>query len=259
MAIWKLLSWNVNGIRAVQNKGFMDWFDAQQADIVFLQETKAHLDQIPNHMTCLPGYECIFSCGERKGYSGVALFAKHKPLSITTGFGAREEFDKEGRIICAEYETFVIYGIYFPNGGSGPERLQFKMDFYDAFLDHAQAWRAKGKEVIVCGDVNTAHKPIDLARPKENVNTSGFMPLERAWVDKLVDHGYVDTLRIYQPETEGLYSYWDQRFRARDRNVGWRIDYFFVTEGLKEKVKDAFVQSDVLGSDHCPVGILLEV
>jgi exodeoxyribonuclease-3 len=251
MPTWKLLSWNVNGIRAVQNKGFMDWFTAQDADMVFLQETKAHLEQIPQPLTCIPGYECIFSCGERKGYSGVALFAKHKPLSVTMGFGAKEEFDKEGRIICAEYETFVIYGIYFPNGGSGPERLQFKMDFYDAFLDHAEAWRAKGKEVIVCGDVNTAHKPIDLARPKENVNTSGFMPIERAWVDTLVDHGYVDTLRIYQPETEGLYSYWDQRFRARDRNVGWRIDYFFVTEGLKDKVKDAFIQSDVLGSDHC--------
>lgn len=258
MATWKMISWNVNGIRAVTKKGFMDWFNAQDADVVFLQETKAHLDQMPAEVTDIPGYLSYFSCGERKGYSGTAFFTKHQPLNITTGFGDRPEFDNEGRIICAEYENFVVYGIYFPNGGSGPERLQFKMDFYDAFLTHAEAWRAKGKEVIVCGDVNTAHKPIDLARPKENVNTSGFMPIERAWVDKLVDTGYLDTLRLFTQDGE-LYSYWDQRFRARDRNVGWRIDYFFVSEGLKDKVKDAFIQSDVLGSDHCPVGILLEV
>ncbi len=258
MATWKLISWNVNGIRAVTKKGFMDWFNAQDADLIFLQETKAHLDQMPDEVTNIPGYQSIFSCGERKGYSGTALFTKHQPLSITTGIGDRPEFDNEGRIICAEFESFVVYGIYFPNGGSGPERLQFKMDFYDAFLAHAEAWRAKGKEVIICGDVNTAHKEIDLARPKQNVGTSGFMPIERAWVDKLVDTGYYDTLRLFKEEGE-LYSYWDQRFRARDRNVGWRIDYFFVSEGLKDKVKDAFIQSDVLGSDHCPVGILLEV
>ncbi len=236
----------------------MDWFNEQDADIIGIQETKAQVDQIPDEVANVPGYHTYFNSAEQKGYSGVGLFTKIKPNKVSYGFGMDPKFDNEGRTICAEYDSFVLYGIYFPNGGRGDERLQYKLDFYDAFLEHAENFRKQGKEIVVFGDVNTAHKEIDLARPKENANTSGFMPVERAWVDKLVSHGYHDTLRMFTDAGE-IYTYWDQRFRARDRNVGWRIDYFFVSDGLKSQVKNAFVQSDVLGSDHCPLGIELEV
>lgn len=254
----KMLSWNVNGIRAAVKKGFLDWFNEQDADIIGIQETKAQVDQIPDEVADVDGYYTYFNSAEKKGYSGVGLFSKIEPNKVSYGFGADPKFDSEGRTICAEYDDFVLYGIYFPNGGRGDERLQYKLDFYDVFLDHAEAYRKQGKEIIVFGDVNTAHKEIDLARPKQNVNTSGFMQIERDWVTKLIDHGYHDTLRMFTDEGE-IYTYWDQRFRARDRNVGWRIDYFFVSDGLKDKVKSAFVQSDVLGSDHCPLGIEIEI
>lgn len=255
----KMLSWNVNGIRATLKKGFLEWFNAQDADFVFLQETKIQEEQIPDELKNPAGYTSYFSCAvEKKGYSGTALFTKHKPLNVTTGFGLGAEFDNEGRIICAEYETFVVYGIYFPNGQSADHRLAYKFAFYNAFQQHAEAWRKKGKAVIVCGDVNTAHKEIDLARPKENVKNSGFLPEERAWIDQFLALGYNDTLRMFNDGGD-LYTYWDQRFRARDRNVGWRIDYFFVSNEIKDKVVSAFIQSDVFGSDHCPLGIELEL
>lgn len=254
----KLVSWNVNGIRATVKKGFMDWFTAENADIVGIQETKAQVEQIPDVVSQAEGYHTYFTAAEKKGYSGVGLFSKIEPNEVSYGFGADHRFDKEGRIVCADYDWFTFYTIYFPNGQRGDDRLQYKLEFYDAFLEHAEAKRAAGKEIIVCGDVNTAHKPIDLARPKPNETNSGFLPIERAWIDKLLDHGYHDTLRLFTQDGE-LYSYWDQRFRARDRNVGWRIDYFFVTDGLKDKVTDAFVEMEVLGSDHCPVGIEIEV
>lgn len=252
----KLLSWNVNGIRAAVKKGFMDWFTEQDADIVCIQETKAQVAQIPGAVRDAEGYHTYFDAAEKKGYSGVGLFSKVKPLQVTHSLGV-EKFDGEGRIICAEYPEFVLYGIYFPNGQRSEERLNYKLEFYDAFLEHAEAYRQQGKPVVITGDVNTAHKPIDLARPKPNETNSGFLPIEREWMDKLVDHGYIDTFRMFNQEGDN-YSYWDQRFRARDRNVGWRIDYFFVSEDLKPNVKDAFIQMDVMGSDHCPVGLELE-
>lgn len=258
MPTLKMLSWNVNGIRAGLKKGFLDWFKEQDADIVGIQETKAHIEQIPDEVKEVEGYYTYFCQGEKKGYSGVGLFTKIKPLNVTYGFDDHPEYDNEGRIICAEYEEFVVYCIYFPNGQRGDDRLDYKLRFYDVFLDHAEDWRKKGKEVIFFGDVNTAHKPIDLARPKPNETNSGFLPVEREWIDKVIAHGYHDTLRMFTEEGE-IYTYWDQRFRARDRNVGWRIDYFFVSDGLKDKVKDAFVQMDVMGSDHCPLGIEIEV
>lgn len=252
----KLLSWNVNGIRAVHKKGFLDWFNEQQADIICIQETKAQPDQIPEEIFKIDGYHTYFDSAEKKGYSGVGLFSKIKPASVLHSLDSK--FDNEGRIITAEYPEFLLYNIYFPNGGMSEERLQYKLDFYDAFLEEVEREKNKGKNIVITGDVNTAHKPIDLARPKPNETKSGFLPIERAWMDKLVAHGYVDTFRMFNREGEN-YTYWDQRFRARDRNVGWRIDYFFVNEGFQSKVKNAFIQPDVMGSDHCPVGLELEI
>ena len=252
----KLLSWNVNGIRAAHKKGFLNWFNEQQADIICIQETKAQPDQIPEEMNPINGYHTYYDSAEKKGYSGVGLYSREEPLSIRNSLDGK--FNNEGRIIAAEYPLFTLYAVYFPNGGMSEERLQYKLDFYDAFLDEVEREKNKGKNIVITGDVNTAHKPIDLARPKPNETKSGFLPVERAWLDKLVDHGYVDTFRMFNQDGEN-YTYWDQRFNARSRNVGWRIDYFFVNEGFKEHVKNAFIQPEVMGSDHCPIGMELEV
>ena len=182
----------------------------------------------------------------------MGLYSKKPPQSVQYGFGDR--FDSEGRTIIAEFEEFVLFNIYFPNGKRSAERLQYKMDFYDAFLECDEKTKQSGKHVVVCGDVNTAHKEIDLARPKENVKVSGFLPEERAWMDEFLARGYKDTLRIFNQEPDN-YSYWDQMTRARDRNVGWRIDYFFVDEDFAQRLTGAFILSEVMGSDHCPVGI----
>ncbi len=253
----KLLCWNVNGIRAIYKKGFYDWFIKENADIICIQETKASEDQFPKELIKTDSYHTYFSTARKKGYSGVALFSKIKPLKVETGFGI-ERFDTEGRIIIAYYDSFVLYNIYFPNGKQSGERLQYKMDFYDAFLNHAEALRKKGNGIIMCGDVNTAHTEIDLARPKENENVSGFLPQERAWIDAFIEKGYADTLRLFVKEG-GHYSWWDYKTKARERNIGWRIDYFFVSNDLVPKVKDAFIQKEVAGSDHCPVGIIIEL
>ena len=252
----RALSWNVNGVRAVLKKGFLDWFAGESPDILCIQETKAWAEQLPESLTNIPGYHAFYCSGERKGYSGVALYTKVPPQDVRYGFG-NETYDKEGRTIVADYGDFVLLNIYFPNGRSSQERLDYKMDFYDAFLAFTEGLKAQGKNVLVCGDVNTAHKAIDLARPKENENTSGFLPLERAWMDKFLDHGYVDTFRMFNDQP-GNYSYWDMITRARDRNVGWRIDYFFANEGFRENISNAFILPDVMGSDHCPVGIELQ-
>ena len=249
----KALSWNVNGLRAVHRKGFLDWFAEADPDILCLQETKLNEDQIPAEVLEVAGYYKFFSSAERKGYSGVALFTKPEPQSVSYGFGI-PEFDNEGRILIANYGKFVLFNIYFPNGRSRADRLKYKMEFYDAFLDFAERTRQQGKNIVVCGDYNTAHKEIDLARPQANQKTSGFLPEERAWMDQLVAKGYVDTLRIFNDKPE-QYSYWDQMTKARDRNVGWRIDYFFVDEGFVPSISNAFILPDVMGSDHCPVGI----
>jgi len=251
-----LISWNVNGLRAVERKGFLDWLEDDKPDIVCLQETKAHPDQLPEHMRVVPGYQSHFCAAERKGYSGVALYTKEQPVSITCGMGEKK-FDEEGRVLVADYEDFMLYNIYFPNGGSGPERLAFKMEFYEWFLHKMRGELKKGKKIVVCGDVNTAHADIDIARPKENAKTSGFLPQERQWVDRFLEIGFVDTLRVKHPDRAGQYTWWDLKSRARDRNVGWRIDYFFVSENLKRYLKEAFILQDVTGSDHCPIGIVL--
>lgn len=254
----RIISWNVNGIRAAAKKGLLEYIQADAPDILCLQETKAHREQLDEKLTDIEGYTAYFCSGERKGYSGVATYTKPEPLGVRRGLDQDAAFDAEGRILIHEYDEFFLYNIYFPNGRGSAERLDYKMRFYDAFLAHMDQTRADtGKHIIVCGDYNTAHKEIDLSRPKENAKTSGFLPQERAWMDKLVQHGYVDTFRQFNPNPQE-YSWWDTITRARERNVGWRLDYFFVDEAALPRVKDAFILQQVMGSDHCPVGIIWE-
>ncbi len=253
----KIISWNVNGLRAVHRKGnFKDVFK-YDPDVLCVQETKASVSDLPDDLVNIEGYESFFSSSRtKKGYSGVALYTKKKPQRVETDMGI-PEFDDEGRLIAAHFDNVVILTVYFPNGGMGPHRVAYKMRFYDAFLDYIEKIRSGGKGVIFCGDLNTAHEEIDLARPKENENNTGFLAEERAWIDEVLNHGYIDTYRYIHPNKEGAYSYWDLKTRARDRNVGWRLDYVFVSALLQQRLKDAFILKDVFGSDHCPTGIEL--
>jgi exodeoxyribonuclease-3 len=252
-----ILSWNVNGIRAAFKKGFSDWFLATKPDILCLQETKATEEQFPEVIRDAVGYYKYYATAEKKGYSGVALFTRQEPEAVESGFGIKR-FDNEGRILIAFYNTFILFNIYFPNGKASKERLRYKMDFYDAFLENIDSFKEKGKRIVICGDVNTAHREIDLARPKENEKVSGFLPEERAWIDKMISHGYEDTFRMFNSEG-GNYTWWDYKTRARERNIGWRIDYFLVSDNLKKSLKSAFILSDIMGSDHCPIGIEIDV
>jgi exodeoxyribonuclease III len=253
MPVKKILSWNVNGIRAVYKKGMLLPLFENKPHIVCLQETKAGEEQLIKELREIRGYHSYFSSAEKKGYSGVCLYSKEEPIKIETGF-SKKNYDSEGRIIIAYFAKFVLFNIYFPNGKASKERLDYKMNFYNAFLEFADGLKDSGKNIVVCGDVNTAHTEIDLARPKENEDTSGFLPQERAWIDKLISHGYTDTFRMFVEEG-GHYSWWDYKTVARERNIGWRIDYFFVSNNYKDNVKSAFILKDVMGSDHCPIGI----
>lgn len=249
----EILSWNVNGLRAIYKKGFLDWIKKEKPDILCIQETKLQEAQVPEDIKNLKGYYTYFTSALRKGYSGVGLVTKEKPDTIKRGFGIKK-FDIEGRTIIADYGKFILFNIYFPNGKQSKDRLLYKMNFYDEFLNYVNKLKNTGKKIIICGDINTAHTEIDLARPKENSKVSGFLPEEREWIDKFISHGYIDTFRMFNQEG-GNYSWWDYKSRARERNVGWRIDYFFVSENMKKNVKAAFIMPEVMGSDHCPVGI----
>lgn len=252
-----IISWNVNGLRSLEKNGYWNSFLALAPDIFCLQETKAEPDQLPAPLRSPTGYHAYFSSSKvKKGYSGVALYAKHEPREVIYGMGI-PRFDDEGRIVGGDFGDFVLLNVYFPNGGQGPERLAYKLNFYDAFLEYVDHLRAKGKSVIFCGDINTAHEAIDLARPRENEENTGFLPEERAWIDEVVRHGYVDTYRHFFPTKAGAYTYWDQKTRARDRNVGWRIDYFFVSTDIMPRVHDVDILSTIFGSDHCPVMLTL--
>jgi exodeoxyribonuclease-3 len=251
----KIISWNVNGLRAAAKKGFLDWLRREDPDIVCLQEIKAESEQLPEELRSIPGYQSYFCSASRKGYSGVAIYSKTEPLSVLTQLGV-ERFDGEGRTLIAEYPRFTLLNCYFPNGKASAERLQYKLDFYDTFLDYANRLRNTGRSLIICGDVNTAHQPLDLARPKENEKTSGFLPEERAWLDRLVAEGYLDSFRLFHSEGEH-YTWWDQKTRARERNVGWRIDYFWISADLRPAIQRGFILPEVTGSDHCPIGIEL--
>ena len=253
----RLISWNVNGVRAAVKKGFLDWLDHEQPDICCIQETKAHTDQLGPEILEDHGYKAYWHSGERRGYSGVATFCRQEPLFVQEGLGI-EKYDREGRVLITEHEGFLLYNIYFPNGQKDSDRLQYKLDFYDDLLPIINEQVESGNNVIVTGDWNTAHHPIDLARPRENIKTSGFMPIERERLDTYVDQGWVDTFRLFHNEGE-RYSWWSYRFGVRERNVGWRIDYFFVNEDMQDLCLDGDIHDDVMGSDHCPVSLTLDL
>ena len=251
----KLFSWNVNGVRAIEKKGFLDWLSSESPDILCIQETKAKFEQLPDTLQNIDGYFSYWHSAEKLGYSGVATFSKQEPLHVQYGLGI-DKYDKEGRVIITEFENFLLYNIYFPNGQKDEIRLQYKLDFYDDLLEILDDQVASGNNVIVAGDWNTAHKEIDLANPKANANYSGFMPVERAQLDTYVDHGYVDSFRLFHDEPD-RYSWWTYRFGARQRNIGWRIDYFFTNQEFADNISDADIHEDIMGSDHCPVSIEL--
>jgi exodeoxyribonuclease III len=254
----KIVSWNVNGLRAVARKELLyPLFTDLQPDILLLQETKAAPEQLPDTVRTIPNYTAYFNASQvRAGYSGTAIYSKVAPNAVTYGMGV-PKYDQEGRVITAFYNDVTICNIYFPNGGQGPERLAFKLEFYEAFLLYVETLRMTNP-VVWGGDVNTAHEPIDLARPRENEGTTGFLPEERAWLDEVNVCGWVDTFRHMYPSKEGVYTYWDMKTRARERNVGWRIDYLFVSQDLLPRMQSARIHGSIIGSDHCPISIELK-
>jgi exodeoxyribonuclease-3 len=264
----KLVSWNVNGLRAIARKPDWDWFARTDAHIVGLQETKAHPDQLQDDLRNPAGWESHWSWSRiKKGYSGVAVFARRPALHVSAEL-PHKELQDEGRLLHLEYPEFHFFNVYFPNGGAAIldeagkptgdfKRIPYKMAYFDAFFEHAQACRRE-KPIVVCGDFNIAHRAIDLARPQQNEKNTGFLPEERAVLDRFTDMGYVDTFRHVHGEEAVQYSWWSYRTRARAKNIGWRIDYFFVSQELLPAVRDAWIESDVHGSDHCPVGLMLE-
>ncbi len=299
----KICSWNVNGIRAVAKKGFHDWLQASQFDIVCLQETKAQADQLDKSLREIEGYPFIeFNSAERKGYSGVAnlIQADSMPLEYSKGLTLERfascpqeiteiipgksqtdikyankvissdklkeqvtNFNNEGRVLESRHRLngidYILFNIYFPNGGASTERLKFKLEFYEALLLYLETTLKENPNIIITGDYNTAHHAIDLARPNENTNTSGFMPIERVYLDRLEALGFQDTFRYLHPEQNDAYTWWSFRTAARERNVGWRIDYFYISKNLLPHLKSAEIHSDITGSDHCPISIILEV
>lgn len=249
----RIITWNVNGIRAIHKRGDFSFLINEQPDIFCLQETKAEVDQVPAEIRTLDGYHVFFESSKaRKGYSGVAIYTKIKPEKVEYSVGV-PELDEEGRLIVLYFKNFVLLNCYFPNGGSGPDKFAFKLKFYDAFLALIKKLKKNYKHVIFCGDLNVAHTEIDIARPKENENHVGFLPVERVWVDRVIQAGFIDAFRTKYPNARDVYTWWDVKTRARDRNIGWRIDYFFVSEDLVPLVKNVKIWNDVYGSDHCPV------
>ncbi len=261
----KIISWNTNGLRATAKQGnLLPLLQKYQPDILCLQETKSEPDQLPDDVRNITGYTSVFDWSKtRKGYSGVAIYSKVKIEKVIIGIG-KKELDQEGRVVTIiikntfskDTKGLAIITGYFPNGGSGPHRLEYKLAFYDQFLKFTEKLR-KDYDVVFCGDINTAHTAVDLARPKENVENTGFLPIERAWIDKLIQKKYIDSFRFKYPNAKDAYTYWDQKTAARTRNVGWRIDYFFVTDSLEKNIKNSYMLTDYPGSDHCP--IVLEI
>ncbi len=253
----EIISWNVNGIRAVATKEALKWIDERDTDILCLQEIKALPQQIPEELFEKKYTELDVNSAEKKGYSGTATFSMLK--SDYTSTDNHIDTMHEGRIVETHYDDIVLFNIYFPNGQKNDERLEYKMKFYDDLLTHCEKLRKEGKSIVICGDVNTAHKEMDLKNPKANSKKSGFLPIEREWIDKLLEHGYIDTFRYVNGDEPDRYSWWSYRSNARLNNVGWRIDYFFISEDLAENLEDAFILDYITGSDHCPVGIRLSL
>ena len=261
MNTYKFISWNVNGIRAVDKKEALKWVDEDEIHILGVQETKSMKEQIPKTIFSKEFKTMTASASFIKGRSGTALFTD---LDITFECNCPSvDILDEGRIneihFTLKDKDIAFFNVYFPNGQSKEERLVYKMEFYDRFLEHCEKLKKEGKSIIVCGDVNTAHKEIDLARPKANEKTSGFLPMERAWIDKFLSHGYTDTLRHVIGDKPEHYSWWSYRANARENNVGWRIDYFYVSDDLKDYIKDAYILNDVMGSDHCPIALEIQI
>ena len=253
----KLVSWNVNGIRAVSKKDeFWNWFDNTDADIINFQEVRADKDKIPKKLADVDGYHQSFNEAEKKGYSGVGTYSKIEPIEVVKGLGV-EELDNEGRVLRIKYPDFYLYNIYFPNSGMNAKRLDFKVDFCNALLKQLVELKNSGENVVITGDYNIAHHPIDVYNPKNCEGKSGYLPEERAWVDELEKAGFVDTFRMFD-EGENNFTWWSYRTRARERNAGWRVDYFYVKEEIKDNVKSAEILADIYGSDHCPVTLELE-
>lgn len=250
----KLVSWNVNGIRACLDKNFMDFFNEANADIFCINESKVQEGQVELD---LPGYNQYWNYADKKGYSGVAVFTKKEPIAVTYGIGINEH-DHEGRVITLEYERFYLVSVYVPNSRQELERLDYRMKWEDDFLAYIDGLNKK-KPVIYCGDLNVAHEEIDLKNPKTNHKNAGFTDEERAKFSTVLSHGYIDTFRFFYPDRTDIYSWWSYRFKSREKNAGWRIDYFIVSECLKDKLKDADIKTEVLGSDHCPVELLIEL
>jgi exodeoxyribonuclease-3 len=253
----KLYSWNVNGLRAAQRHGFEEWLMQAKPEIIGLQEIKATPDQLSGSLREPDGYHTYWSPAERKGYSGVALYSRREPSSVKFGLGDAA-FDTEGRTIIADFNRFIFITSYVPNGSRDHSRVSFKMAYKAKLLETCNQLRDEGHAVVLCGDINTAHREIDLARPKQNANHTGFLPEERAWIDEFLSHGYLDTFRHLHPEQQE-YSWWAYWGGARERNVGWRLDYFFISPDLRPHMTAAEIHTDVLGSDHCPVSLTLEL
>ena len=250
----RFISWNVNGLRACRDKGFTEFFNSINADAFCLQETKLSEGQID---LSLPGYHQYWNYAEKKGYSGTAIFTKEEPLSVTYGLGIEEQ-DHEGRVITLEYPDYYLITVYVPNSKEDLSRLEYRMRWEDDFLSYVKKLEA-GKPVIYCGDLNVAHKEIDLKNPKTNHHNAGFTDEERAKFDAVVNSGLIDTFRFFYPDLKDAYSWWSYRFQARQKNAGWRIDYFVVSESLKDKLKEAKIHTDIFGSDHCPVELDIDI
>ncbi|MGO5075130.1 exodeoxyribonuclease III [Clostridium sporogenes] len=252
----RIYSWNVNGLRAVAKKNFLEWIGEENPDILCIQETKLQENQLEDSIKNIDGYYSYFSFAHKKGYSGVATYTKEEPISVKHGIGI-ERFDSEGRILITEFKDFILLNIYFPNGQRDEERLQYKLDFYEALFNYCDELVEEGKKLVICGDYNTAHNEIDLKNPKANEKASGFLRIERDWLDKIIERGYTDTFRNMNPD-KIKYSWWSYRFKARERNAGWRIDYHFVSNNLLDRVENTEILNEVYGSDHCPVMLELK-
>ncbi len=253
----KIITWNVNGIRAVMKKQFMTWLQKEKPDVLCLQETKYHTDQMTDEFKKIEGYSTYWHCGVKKGYAGVATFIRQSPKNVQCGMELKD-FDDEGRVLVTDHGSFVLLNIYFPNSGRGHDRVQYKLEFCDKVLHFCEQLRKQGKKLVICGDYNIAHEPIDLKNPKQNENTAGYLPEERAWMTKFLQHGYLDIFRKRHPGEEGHYTWWTYRFQARQRNIGWRVDYFCITPDLEKHVKEIKILNKVMGSDHCPVMLELD-
>lgn len=249
----KIISWNVNGVRALERNGHWANFLSLPADIICIQETKASIEQLSDQVASPEGFFThYYSSTVRKGYSGVAIYSKIEPKKVHYGIGV-EKYDEQGRVLALEFDKYIVINVYVPNGNSRTASLDFKLEFYETLLSFMNSFREKGLSPIVCGDINVAHEEIDLARPDANKKSIGFLPEERAWIDSYLSDGYIDVFRYIYPDKKDAYTYWDQKSRARDRNVGWRIDYFFIEQKKAKDIVKMKIMSDVEGSDHCPI------